>query len=257
MPTLTAPKGTRERVLEAARREIGYVEKPAGSNQTKYGAAYGMNRVAWCAEFVWWVFREAGVPLPIKTAYTPALAAAFQREGRWLKNTSGEVRPGDVVLFYWPNMGRIAHTGIVEKILPNGMIQTIEGNTDEAGGRTGGKVMRKLRSRETVHKFGGFGQPNYQEEDDMFDDNDRKLMTDLKTSMDRLADALLSKSEAKAATGGAHFGEERGQSLMDVVAEARSLAKSAAENAKATADYIQERQSQQASAKKSTKSTPT
>lgn len=160
---MTAAQGTRERVVELAREELGTVESPAGSNKTEYGKRYGMDGVAWCAMFVWDVFDRAGAELPIKTAYTPALAAAFQAEDDWLKNTSKDVQPGDVVLFYWPSMGRIAHTGIVEAVLPNGDLQTIEGNTDAAGGRSGGRVMRRVRSRATVHPNGGIGVPDYEE----------------------------------------------------------------------------------------------
>lgn len=158
---MTAPAGSVARVLEIARSELGTEETPRGSNRTEYGKRYGMDGVAWCAMFVWDVFTRAGVPLPIKTAYTPTLAAAFQKDGRWLSNVSRDVAAGDVVLFYWPSMGRIAHTGIVELVLPNGDIQTIEGNSDVRGGRSGGKVVRQIRSRATVHARGGFGVPRY------------------------------------------------------------------------------------------------
>ncbi len=49
---------TAGRVLDVARSQIGTVQARDGSN--KYGAAYGMDRVAWCAQFTWWVFQQAG-----------------------------------------------------------------------------------------------------------------------------------------------------------------------------------------------------
>ena len=49
-----------ERVIETARRELGEKEVPAGSNQTKYGRAFGWDGVPWCVIFLWWCFREAG-----------------------------------------------------------------------------------------------------------------------------------------------------------------------------------------------------
>jgi hypothetical protein len=63
------------------------------------------------------------------------------------------------VFFNFPgdSVNRISHVGIVESVRPDGSIVTIEGNTDERGGRTGGKVMRKVRRVGIV----GFGIPDY------------------------------------------------------------------------------------------------
>lgn len=53
----------REKVLQVAATEKGVKESPAGSNNQKYGAWYGLNGVPWCAIFVSWVFNAAGAPL--------------------------------------------------------------------------------------------------------------------------------------------------------------------------------------------------
>src|SRR5690606_16984634 len=58
----------------------------------------------------------------------------------------------------FPGMGRVSHVGIVEKVHGPRDITAIEGNTDAAGGRTGGKVMRKRRSGSIID---GFGRPAY------------------------------------------------------------------------------------------------
>lgn len=146
-------------VVGVARRELGTVESPAGSNRQKYGAAYGMNGVAWCAEFVWWCFQQAGAGALIpKTAYTPALADWFRGRGQW-----GTVpRVGAVVLYDFPNDGvnRISHTGIVEAVNADGSIVAIEGNTSSgtAGSqRDGGGVYRRTRKTGIV----GYGYPAY------------------------------------------------------------------------------------------------
>jgi hypothetical protein len=146
-------------VLDVARRELGTVESPANSNRTKYGAAYGMNGVAWCAIFTWWCFREAGLSgLVPKTAYTPTLANWFKQRGRW----GIHPRRGALVLFDFPNDGvnRISHVGIVEAVNSDGSIVTIEGNT--SGGtsgsqRDGGGVWRRTRKTGIV----GYGYPAY------------------------------------------------------------------------------------------------
>ena len=41
-------------VIRVAVKQTGYTETPAGSNWTKYGKAFGMNRVPWCFIFEWW-----------------------------------------------------------------------------------------------------------------------------------------------------------------------------------------------------------
>lgn len=167
---------TAARVLDVARREIGTVESPPGSNRTKYGAAYGANGVAWCAQFVWWVFREAGLSSLIpKTAYTPTFAQWFKSRGQW----GTAPRPGAVVFFDFPNDGvdRISHVGLVEAVNRDGSIVTIEGNTPAGTGgsqRDGGGVWRRTRKAGVV----GYGYPAYPapaEEDDLTPDQDRLL----------------------------------------------------------------------------------
>ena len=69
-----------DRVLDLARTQLGTAESPAGSNQTKYGAA-----VPWCAIFVRWLFDQTGIgsALPVKTASVYELRDAFKRAGRF------------------------------------------------------------------------------------------------------------------------------------------------------------------------------
>lgn len=149
------------RVLEVQRSQLGIVESPPNSNHTKYGMAYGLDRVAWCAIFQWWAFREAGEEHLIpKTAYTPAIAAWFRARGQW----STTPRIGSLVLFDFPGdgVGRISHVGIVEGINPNGTIVTVEGNTSpgtSGSQRDGGGVFRRTRS--PSGGIVGYGHPAY------------------------------------------------------------------------------------------------
>lgn len=150
---------TAARVLQVARQELGTVERPPKSNRQRYGDAYGMPGVAWCAQFVWWVFREAGVGVLIpKTAYTPTFADWFRRRSQWGRTP----RLGSVVFFDFPNDGvnRISHVGIVEAVNRDGTVQTIEGNTSPGGAgsqRDGGGVWRRTRRAGIV----GYGYPAY------------------------------------------------------------------------------------------------
>lgn len=146
-------------LIDIARSQIGTVESPANSNNTKYGAAYGTNGVAWCAQFVWWVFREAGHSNLIpKTAYTPTFAQWFKDRKQW----GTAPRLGAVVFFDFPDDGvnRISHVGIVEAVNKDDTIVTIEGNTSSgvAGSqRDGGGVWRRTRKTGIV----GYGYPAY------------------------------------------------------------------------------------------------
>src|SRR5829696_2669828 len=148
-----------QQVLDRARSQIGVVEHPSGSNRTPYGAWYGIQGQPWCAIFVSWCTYHEGLALPATIsrgfAYTPSGAAWFQRRRRWTSKSA----PGHIVFFNFPGDGvnRISHVGIVESVRPDGSIVTIEGNTDERGGRTGGKVMRKVRRAGIV----GYGVPDY------------------------------------------------------------------------------------------------
>lgn len=144
--------GTAQAAVRWAQSQLGY--KEGRGNRTKYADAAGhANGLAWCATFVVACMRANGVRLPSESAYTPTMANGFQRAGRWGRTP----RVGAVVFFRWPSLGRIAHVGIVESVRSDGSVVCIEGNTDVAGGRTGGQVMRKVRRA----NIAGYGYPAY------------------------------------------------------------------------------------------------
>lgn len=149
---------TAGRVLDVARAQIGTVEAAGGSNP--YGRAYGADRVAWCAQFCWWVFGQADAAgLIAKTAYTPTLYDWYRRQGR----ADRAPRVGDLVFYDFPGdaLARIQHVGIVEAVNPDGTITTIEGNTTSGvtGSQDrGGGVWRRRRSTSAVV---GYGHPAY------------------------------------------------------------------------------------------------
>lgn len=74
--------------------QLGTSEHPPGSNIQKYGAEYGMNGVAWCAIFVWWCFKHAGLKCPYgKCAYVPTCATKMSKLH---KGGAGQAKPGDI-----------------------------------------------------------------------------------------------------------------------------------------------------------------
>lgn len=149
---------TAQQVLDVARGQIGYAEKPV--NRSKFGAWFGMDGQRWCAMFTSWCFNQAGMPRSgmTHTAWTPGIYTTADRANRW--HPSG-AKPGDLVLFSFsrPSATRplgISHVGLVEEVRADG-VATIEGNTDGGGSNNGGQVMRKIRRS----RIAGFARPVY------------------------------------------------------------------------------------------------
>ena len=136
-----------ERVLSIARRELGTKESPANSNRVKYNAWYYGREVSgsaypWCMAFVQWVFAQAGVKLPVKTASCGALMNAAKKAGQWVTK---DYRPGDVVIYdFTGKKQQASHCGIVESVTGSGVI-AIEGNTSAGNDANGGQVQRRTR----------------------------------------------------------------------------------------------------------------
>jgi hypothetical protein len=113
--------------------EVGQAEQPPGSNDSPRIAQYrtataGSGVGPWCAYFVSWVARQAGTPLGDHGegfGSVDQLYAWAQRTGRAAPNGPGVVpRPGDLIVFN-------EHVGIVEQVLRDGRVQTIEGNSSD------------------------------------------------------------------------------------------------------------------------------
>lgn len=110
-------------LLSVARRYIGYNEKDGSYLRFTNG-----RREAWCADFVSYCAREAGINGP-KTSSVEGIRQWGKANERY-STTNAKV--GDAVIF----KNGISHTGIIESISGN-TITCIEGNTsDEVARRT-------------------------------------------------------------------------------------------------------------------------
>jgi hypothetical protein len=163
VPTLAAPYSAAQaadRVLAVAASQIGYREGRSGSdwnNDQAFGVWYGQPGVSWCAQFVSWCAAQAGYGAIIpRHQYTPTGWAWFVKHGRKVSTPAR----GDVLYVYGKTAGvtRVHHVGFVERVLPGGRIQTIEGNTDDGGGAQGRGVFRLTR---TVSSRLRFARPDY------------------------------------------------------------------------------------------------
>jgi hypothetical protein len=151
-----------------AEADAGYGEtrcSAAVGNNTKFGKWYGMNCAAWCAMAVSRWYYDAGAPQPASSskgfAYTPSGAAWYQAKGAWAGPGTNPER-GWVVFFYSNSAGRIAHVGLVRGPRgSDGLVPTVEGNTNGAGSADGGGVLLKRRSPSQALSFriAGYGIP--------------------------------------------------------------------------------------------------
>ena len=125
-------------IVALIQKEVGQAEQPPGSNDSPRIAQYrqataGSGVGPWCAYFVSWAARQAGVPLGDSGqgfGRVDDVYAWAQRTGKAIPAGSAPPQPGDLIV--WDE-----HIGVVENVLPDGRIQTIEGNSsDQVARRT-------------------------------------------------------------------------------------------------------------------------
>ncbi len=124
--------GVGARIVAIAESQAGQTEQPPGSNESPAIAHYrtatagALPGAPWCAYFASWAAREAGTPIGARGEGLGAVGEIWswaQSSGRAIPNGPGVTpRPGDLIVF------GDEHVGIVKDVLPNGDIQTIEGN---------------------------------------------------------------------------------------------------------------------------------
>lgn len=180
----------KQKVIDVALAEVGYLEKASKSNlddktanagsgnYTKYSrdlAKYpyfngSKQGAAWCAVFVAWCFVTAyGKDAALKLLCQPTKAANNAGAGcryamNYFKNKGQfheEPQPGDMIFFYSSDKSSIAHTGLVYKV-DNSKVYTVEGNTSGASGviANGGGVCTKSYAL-SYNRIVGYGRPDY------------------------------------------------------------------------------------------------
>jgi hypothetical protein len=131
----TSPGGTPagQAMLNAVRNEVGVAEQPPGSNDSPRIAQYRQATAGapgpgpWCAYFVSWAARTAGVPIGDSGqgyGRVDDVWAWGERTGKAIPASAGPPQPGDLIV--WDE-----HIGIVESVGPDGSINTIEGNSSD------------------------------------------------------------------------------------------------------------------------------
>lgn len=190
--------GTVKQMLDIARGELGVKENPRNSNIVKYNdwywgkGEYG-DWAAWCVAFIDWVASKAGVALPIRTASCTELMNAAKKANMWVVR---DFQPGDLVMFDWSGKQKTTqHIGIIEEVVPDGAIVTIEGNTSVSNNSNGGEVMRRTRARKYIV---GAVRPIYDKEKTKEDNLNMTVQEFIDKLTDEQAYTLLSKAQRHA-----------------------------------------------------------
>ncbi|MCM1082839.1 MAG: GBS Bsp-like repeat-containing protein [Clostridium sp.] len=153
---------TAQNLVGVASAEVGYHEKASNSNlddktansgsadYTKYARDLGVaNGNAWCAYFVWWCMKKAGVPTDqyAQTGWVPSITSFYSARGKYRARGTYTPKPGDVIIF-----GDSDHVGIVESA-DGYTVNTIEGNSSN-------QVARRSYSASSTYIM-GYGIVNY------------------------------------------------------------------------------------------------
>jgi hypothetical protein len=144
-----------DRVARIYSAEIGVREltgKNDGPRVEEYLASCGRKKGdAWCAAFVTWVFKQAGIKAVVSgwsPSWFPSSNTIYTRGAK--NNKTPE--KADVFGIYFQNLGRIAHVGFVDDWEEGSFCITVEGNTNDEGSREGDGVYKKRRLKSQVCK---------------------------------------------------------------------------------------------------------
>lgn len=152
-------------VIANARFQVGV--KETGLNNTPYGRALdaagvdvhddgspyplGRSGAEWCGTFCRWLLWVADIPVPQGLyLYTVSNDYGWCASHGCVIPRDGDVRPGDLVMYFGSQFPGW-HIGIVVGVLPDGRIQTVEGNVSN-------QVGEYTRDRSQV---AGFYRPAY------------------------------------------------------------------------------------------------
>ncbi|AUI59474.1 CHAP domain-containing protein [Amycolatopsis sp. BJA-103] len=143
--TEAAKASTRgQKVVSAARKELGTRENPPGSNRNPYGPT-----APWCASFATAMWRKAGVKIPILPFTGDVYRWGQRHDKAYGKNSLKQAKPGDVLLFGTgpQSPSTSTHIGIVEKV-EGDKVTMIEGNS-------GDSVRRNTHTLSSATFYGG------------------------------------------------------------------------------------------------------
>lgn len=144
----------RENIVNKAKEYLGYTEGP--DNDTMFGDWSGSPKQPWCASFVSYVLRNAGVSKEITPLFV-SCTKGFNKFVEMGRATREHIMPnvGDIIFFVWKKGESTPdHVGLVEKV-EDSVVHTIEGNRSD-------KVQRFEYDLNSWQIY-GYATPNYAE----------------------------------------------------------------------------------------------
>ncbi len=197
----------RKDMIAIALNELG---KTNGSKYT-----FGRGNVAWCAYFVSWVARQAGVPTSvIKTA---GYARAYSHGVTYYPRDKYLPSPGDLVYFDWPEYaGDMNHVGIVEEVMEDGSIGTVEGNTS-------GTVARRTYGKSSSASYRAYTSISYYGVPDYTTSNAKPVKT-VKAAVDDKGNVKISWKATDASYYDVYVLPAKGSGIGDSILRARTTA---------------------------------
>ena len=147
--TYTNTGNQRDDIIGVAKTQLGYRE--GANNATKYGTWYGLPNQPWCAMFISWCARQAGIPTSVLKNSAVAAPDAQYFNIPYYDGASYTPQKGD--LFFTKSW---SHVGLVYYV-DGDYFYTIEGNSNNTGSSEGTSVVSNRRKISNFY----FGVPNY------------------------------------------------------------------------------------------------
>ncbi|MDT2820814.1 GW dipeptide domain-containing protein [Enterococcus devriesei] len=156
-----ANRYTSRDILNIASKYIGVTSSPRGSRNNMFNTAfYGIpvssytSKYDWCAVFVWYVLREAGLSQEYyggaQTRWTAPLQNWYKSQNRW----SQRPYAGNLIFFSWHDGFTADHVGFIEHVNSDGSLTIIDGNVND-------DVQRRTVRYQNNWNVVGFGAINY------------------------------------------------------------------------------------------------
>ena len=136
---------SRNKVIELALEEIGYIE--GAGNDNKYAKIAGHpNKLPWCATFIYAMFKEADLAKAIPNTSSCQAIEKWAQESEVIVPIKSAKR-GDLILMDFSKSGKAQHVGIaISRYKPDRKtIHTVEGNTGDKSQINGEGVYLKTR----------------------------------------------------------------------------------------------------------------
>jgi hypothetical protein len=147
-----------DELIKQAGSQLGVTEATGhndGVAVESYLKSVGLGKgYAWCMAFVYWCAKQAAAKMGI---VNPLLQTGGV-EVEWESNHGTRVTKGLQGCVFFMHHPTGWHTGIVTGEFPDGLLHTIEGNTNSNGSREGTAVLRKVRYVKDMVGFKKYGE---------------------------------------------------------------------------------------------------